>query len=391
MLKNSIVGIIGILSGLLIGYFIVQQIPLLNSKETANTITEFSKSIGLKKNNVIGFLPYWLLEFAKEDYSPYITTLTYFGLTLEPDGTIRKFTNPGESEPGLYALDSGRADNFLTAAKEKNINLSLLVFSADEDDIAALIENPEEHAINMMEEVTPIMKEYGFTDLNIDIESVRDASPEARLQFTRFVKQVNTIVDKENLGTITVDVSPTAMLRNYLINVDEVSKIVDYVVFMTYDYHYSGSYVTGAVSPVGGMGIDAEFDSETAIKLAKQIMPEHKIILGIPLYGYRWETLDKSHRAAIIPGSGAVISSRKVEKLLDECSNCEVKIDEPAKEYYVVYEDEETGTYHQIFYPEEKATAAKVKLAETYHIGGIAAWALGYEGDTILDPLKEYK
>jgi spore germination protein YaaH len=33
----------------------------------------------------------------------------------------------------------------------------------------------------------------------------------------------------------------------------------------------------------------------------------------------------------------------------------------------------------------------KMKLAKEYGIGGVALWALGYDGKTILDPLIDYK
>ncbi len=391
MKKYILFAITGFLLGGVLGFIVVQQIPLLTSKKTVNTITELSESLGLKKHKVIGFLPYWLLSNADKDYSQYITTLTYFGLTLESDGTIQKITNPGESEPGWHTLNSGKMDEILKDAKDHNLELSLLVFSGNEENIAGLMSDPEKHAQNMIEEISPIMKQYGFTDLNIDIESVKVASPEARTHFTEFISEVKKQVNKQKLGTLTIDVSPTAMLRDYLINVDEVAPLVDYMVFMTYDYHYMGSYVTGPVSPIGGMGTEAESDIQTGIQLAKEIMPEHKIILGIPSYGYGWETVSTDPRSAVIPGSGLVISNRKLENLLSECTNCEIQFDTNAKEYYVVYEDEETGTYHQIFYPEEKATKEKIQLAETHHLGGIAIWALGYEGDTLLRPLADYK
>ncbi len=391
MLKNILIAITGLFVGIVSGYLIIPNTPLLSSTESINRLTEISQTLGLQEKNIIGFLPYWLLEKADKDYSPYITTLTYFGLTVEPDGTIQKFTNPGEAEPGWHALNSGKVDSVLENARKDNLDLSLLIFSADEEAIAELVQNPELSAKNLVDEVSPIMKKHKFTDLNIDIESVKDASPEARINFTAFVREVKKNMAKENLGTLTIDVSPTAMLRNYLINVNDVSKIIDYVVFMTYDYHYSGSAVTGAVSPVGGMEKDAEFDTETAIKLAKQIMPEHKIIIGAPLYGYEWETLEDTPRSAIIPGSGQVISNRRLEVELAQCATCSAKLEELSKESYLIYKNQDTGTFQQAFYPDKQATAEKIKLAEKYKVGGIALWALGYEGDTILEPLAEYK
>lgn len=392
MLKNISIGIVGIIFGAIIGYVVVQNIPLLNSKETKNKITELSDSLGLKKNNVIGFLPYWFLNEEKDaNYSEYLTTLTYFALSINPDGTIQKFTNPGESEPGWYSLNSGLADNMLQKAKKQNITLSLAVFNSNNDDIRELMENPEENALTMMEEILPIMKQHGFTDLNIDIESFYEATAEEQDEFTTFIRVIKNQLDKEKLGTLTVDVSPSTLLKDYLINVEDVSEIADYIVFMAYDNHYAGSIVTGPVSPVGGMGVDAEFDSETAVKLAKQIMPESKIILGVPLYGYSWETIRKQPNSATIPGSGVVMSNKTVEELLKDCSDCKKQLDENAKEHFITYQDEKTGTFHQIYYPDSYATEEKIKLAKTNHIGGIALWALGYEGDSILDPLKEYK
>jgi len=62
-----------------------------------------------------------------------------------------------------------------------------------------------------------------------------------------------------------------------------------------------------------------------------------------------------------------------------------------SRESYLIYHNQATNTYHQIFYPDEGAMAAKVELAKKYNIGGVALWALGYEGKTILNPLIEYK
>ena len=113
--------------------------------------------------------------------------------------------------------------------------------------------------------------------------------------------------------------------------------------------------------------------------------------MGIPLYGYEWETIDDFARAATIPGSGLVASNRRVEELLKDCEECQISREKEADEAYVVYQDTETGVYHQIFFPDKQATQAKADYAQKNKLGGIALWALGYEGDTILEPLKGYK
>ncbi|PIZ63963.1 hypothetical protein COY15_06055 [Candidatus Roizmanbacteria bacterium CG_4_10_14_0_2_um_filter_39_12] len=179
---------------------------------------------------VIGFLPYWLISKADKNYGKYITSLTYFGLNVGKDGKIVKFNTPSEEEPGWYTLRSGKVDTFLKNAKKDHITLSLLVFSGNEATISALLSHPTSHAQNLIEDVKPIMQQYGFKDLNLDIESVSVASEAAQIQFTTFVKEVKRNMDKYHLGTLSIDVTPTALIKPYLINLAEVSSVVDHII-----------------------------------------------------------------------------------------------------------------------------------------------------------------
>ena len=113
--------------------------------------------------------------------------------------------------------------------------------------------------------------------------------------------------------------------------------------------------------------------------------------MGIPLYGYEWETIEDTPRSAVIPGTGITASNARVETFLESCTTCSPQFDEVAKESYLIYKDEETGVHHQTFYPDKQAMQKKTDFAMEHNIGGIAVWALGYEGKTILDPLIDYK
>jgi len=385
MLKKIILAFAGLIIGLYLGYLLINNLILSKSSDVLifNPVA--------KKNKIIGFLPYWLISKADKDYSKYINDFTYFGLTIDQDGRIKKLISPGETEPGWLVLKSGRIKPFLENADKNNLKKSLLVFSGNNEDIGKIIANPVDSANNMTKEVIPIMKQYGFTDLNLDIEKVGTASDSARADFTAFLAQVKRNLDRENAVTLTIDVSPIALFKKHLIDVDAIGAIADYLVLMTYDYHYQNSSVTGAVSPHEGAGKTEEFDVEVSVKEAIRHLNPEKIILGIPLYGYEWETIDRSENAAALPSSGIVASNRRVEKLVASCDNCLVSFDETKKESRVVFPDEKTGSYHQIYYPNKKSVEAKIRLAERYGLGGVAVWALGYEGNTILDPLQYYR
>lgn len=385
MIKKLLVILVSLSIGLYLGFFIINNYIKIKKNDSVilNPL--------VRQNQVIGFLPYWLTSEAEKDYSKYLNTISYFGLTIDSDGTIKKFTKPGESEPGFYALKNGKVDKFLESASKNNLKKSLLIFSSNEEDIGKLVSDPITSAENLMKEVSPLMKEYGFTDLNLDIESVMMASEEARINFTTFVKTVKEKVDEDNLGTITIDVSPIVLFKKYLVNITDVKNYVDYIVLMTYDYHYQGSSVTGPVAPIGGAGNDEEFDIEVSLKEAQKTISPEKIILGVPLYGYEWETISEASNSATIPGSGIVASNKRIEKEIETCSDCKITVDDIAKESLLIYRNSETGSYHQIYYPTKESMSEKIKLAEKYNLGGIALWALGYEGKNILEPLEYYK
>lgn len=357
-----------------------------HSRTYPNGVLTMVSPVKSRQARVIGFLPYWLIDKADTDYSPYLTTLAYFGLTIEPDGSIQQFTNPGESEPGWYALNSGKFD------PPKDIHTSLVVFNGDPQSIDELIADPISHAANLVEQVAPIMERYGFTDLNIDIESVVPASESAQMRFTSFIREVKRNLTSQGgkPKTITIDASPTDLIKPRLISLQDIEPYVDFVVLMTYDYHYSGSFVTGPVAPLGGAGIYNEFDTQTGIEKALAVLPPHKVILGVPLYGYEWETITAHPRSAVLPGSGIVASNRRVEEFLSQCATCSARIEDHSAESYLIYKDQETNVYHQIFYPDERSTQVKVDAAKQYNLAGLALWAIGYEGDTILSPIKPY-
>lgn len=341
-------------------------------------------------NQTMGFLPYWLLGKAQKDYSKYLDGIYYFGLIIDSNGNIVKLVNPQEKEPGWYALESGIVDPYLKIAKDNHQTLSLTVFSGDNASIGILISDPVKHANNLISDISPIMKKYGFSDLNLDVEYLDIASEEARMNFTQFVKEIKNGLKNQNLGTLSIDVSPTAFIKNYLINPTDISKYVNSIIIMGYDYHYQGSSVTGPVAPLFGAESISEFDIQTAVQKALTILPPQKIILGAPLYGYEWETIGKNPRSSVIPGTGLTASSLRVQKLLSACTTCSARLDSVALENYIIYKDLGTNSYHQIFYPDEQTMSAKIQFAQKYNLGGIALWALGYEDSTILNSLKNY-
>lgn len=379
MVKSLLISILGLVLGIISGIFIISHMNEILPKNTT------------QHRQVVGFLPYWLLNQAQTDYSQDLTTLTYFALNVNGNGNIVKLINPQQEEPGWNALDSGKLTAFFNNAKKNHIKLSLLISSGDASAINQLMEKPQQHANALIKDVTPIMKQYGFNDLNLDIEYTTHASAAAQMHFTQFVQTVDQELNQQHLGTLTVEISPTDAIQPNLINLQAITPYVNTIILMAYDYHSTASFVTGPVAPVSGAGVDLEYDVTTAVEEALQAIPPNKLILGMPLYGYEWETLNTAIRSAIIPGSGVIASNNRMESFLPDCTTCSTYFDNESQEMYVVYRDSQTGTYHQIYFPDDQSVTADVTLANKENLVGVALWALGYEGDSMLSPLTAYK
>ncbi len=380
MTRSIIISFIGLVSGIAVGFLVI--------KSEAASPSHIKQAA---PKQIIGFLPYWQLEKVNQNDVDYLTTLTYFGLNVDEDGHIVKLANEQQEDPGWYDLHSEKLGTILNTARNKNIKLSLLISMGDADVIHKLVNKPTEHAKALVKDVMPIMKKYHFTDLNLDIEDTSNASPAAQKQFTQFVHTIREQVINAKLGTLTLEISTADTVTYNLINIAEVVPYADSIVLMAYDFHSPDSIVTGPVAPLNGAGKNSEYDVTTAVERSLQIVPPNKLVLGMPLYGYEWETLNNAIRSAIIPGSGVLASNNRTESLITTCASCSAFFDSNDQEAFIQYQETATGSYHQFSVPNAQSVQAKIALANKEGLTGVALWALGYESKTMLTPLANYK
>jgi len=291
-------------------------------------------------------------------------------------------------------------EKFSKIIKNQATRLSLLIANMNEDEILELIKNPDLTSSNLINEVSPIMKEHGFTDLNLDIESFKLASDSARFQYQEFVKSVKDKLTENKLGTLTVELTPKSPVEKHLIDVAEIGKIADFVVLMAYDYHYSLSETAGPVAPLIGTPEKREYDVTTALEQTVRLIPREKVILGIPLYGYEWETLSSVPGAPTISRSWSVVSNKRALEFTSGCASCSAVPDENMAPFVVypgefidyeinplgklsdngisgrdVSEQDSDAVYnhiHQLTYENEKSLSDKLELARSHKIAGVA-------------------
>jgi len=328
-----------------------------------------------KSLEVVGFLPYWNLnEETKVDFAV-VDTLIYFGLQVDENGEIMKVQDGG-TEPGLAKLNSEALTQLMTKARQHGKKV-VICFASFDASVMKQISQDKEKQATLIGEIINTIAEKKFDGVDIDFEYFPDGDdPDFGKDFNSFLINL-----KNKLGNLalSVDIYPKAVIEDKPYNLKLMDGIVDRIILMAYDFTQSISDTTGPVAP-----LKAEGEGEKGYSVTKALQASFgkisgsKLVLGIPLYGYEWETVDHQPRTSAYSRTGIVASFTRVKELIEK-QNLKPQWDATASSPWLSYEDE--GVKKQIYYEDMKSISLKVELAKQLKLAGIAFWALGYEGE----------
>jgi spore germination protein YaaH len=155
---------------------------------------------------------------------------------------------------------------------------------------------------------------------------------------------------------------------------------------MFYDYYRKSSTQAGPVAPLTGICKKNQTDStcleqDIITHLAKmtRLMPSEKILLGVPFYGYEWQTASDNFLANTYSKTGSLATYQRIQKLFtnEKVSSISAKWSLSTFSPYLSYIEDEK--MYQIHFENAQSLAYKMELVKTANLGGVAIWALGYE------------
>ncbi|MEB3102738.1 glycosyl hydrolase family 18 protein [Ferviditalea candida] len=202
--------------------------------------------------------------------------------------------------------------------------------------------------------------------INIDFESI---SGKDREKYTTFVKDLAQAAHQKGLS-VSIDLPRGDLSWNHLTAYDhkELMKIVDHIIIMAYDQHYSGSPEPGSVAglPWTEAGIQ-DFLSYG--------IPRDKLVLGIPFYTRVWKLADDGspvgNKALLLKGIPGLLASIQYTKTWDS----------RYQQYKITYQQD---GYTWVFWLEDEDTLTKrLNLAKKYNLAGVAAWRTGHEYENV--------
>jgi spore germination protein YaaH len=216
--------------------------------------------------------------------------------------------------------------------------------------------------------------QLGVEGLNIDFETLSGKDRDA---YTTFIRNLTAAAHAKKL-IISIDLPRGSLSWNHLTAFDHIklAGIVDYIITMTYDHHYSGSPTAGSVAGL-------QWTEQGIQEFLSYGIPREKLLLGIPFYVREWRIDAQGklvgNRALLMKDIPALMASKATTALWDESF----------KQFKITYV--ENGLTYVFWMEDEKTIQERLKLAKKYDLAGVAAWRLGHENIAIWETMIKNK
>ena len=276
---------------------------------------------------------------------PYVDYLTPFTYGLTYNGN-------------LLNLDD---EKLIRIAGEYETKTAMHISTLDENDrfdsnLAANILNNTDLQDILYEDVRRVVKEKGYSAIDIDFEYINGSESE---KYASFVAKLGT------LGyPVIVAAAPktSATQKGQLYeghNYRLLGQAADYLFVMTYEW----GYTYGPPLPVAPIQ-----NVRRVLDYAVTEVEPEKILLGIPNYGYDWKLpfVQGTSRATSIGNRQAVEIARE--------KRAEIFFDETAQTPYFNYTDQ--SGEHIVWFENARSIKAKFDLVNSYNLAGMGYWNL---------------
>lgn len=210
------------------------------------------------------------------------------------------------------------------------------------------------------------LTQLGVAGINLDFEEVAGTD---RAAYTAFVTALAKAVHDKGMQ-ISIDLPRGSLSWNDRTAYDHtaLSAVVDTIIIMAYDEHWKGSEVPGSVAGLNWV-------EEGVKQFLSYSIPRNKLMLGIPFYVREWK-LDSTNKLV----SNRAIFMKEIPKLIAD-TNAQGEMDPESGQ--MKYKYTKDGFTYLFWAETENTVKARIDIAKTYDLAGVAAWRLGYESSDL--------
>ena len=340
----------------------------------------------LKDIPISAWVPYWALPEATESMvanGGLLHEVSPFWFSARSASEIAlDGTTTAEQGPAL--INSIRAQGAML--------LPSIVDGMPKGAMAAMLADPGSRTAHVAAIVT-LVRQNGYDGIDIDYEGFAFVDGRSTWEATRpnwvaFITELATALHVDGkLLTVSIppiyDTERTSASGFWVYDYAAIGQVVDRIRIMGYDYSVSEP---GPIAPLGWV--------RSAVRAAKKaVADDSKLVLGVPLYGRNWVVATIGTCPANAEGTTPV-TQRTVDDLATKRGALAV-YDEGTGESTFEYQLEVTDGVttctqtREVHYVNAAGARARVDIAREERIGGVAFWALGFDGDAVWGQVAE--
>nr|UTR35845.1 chitinase [Agrotis ipsilon] len=350
-------------------------------------------------------------KFSLEDLEPALCThLVYSFAGLNETSNTIKSLDPWQD----LETDYGKAGyKRIVGLKEKyphlKVTLAIGGWNEGSPRYSNMASKPETRAA-FIKSVMLMLNNYKFDGLDLDWEypTKRDGKPYDRENFVLLVKELSEAFEPYGyILTAALGAGKTTMETAY--DLAKLSRYLDLIHMMCYDYHGTWDGVLGANAPLKGIDANDTLSVEWTVEylLSHGVSP-YKMVLGLPMYGRTFILLNPE-TGVLEYGKTPVGSTGFKGPLTGEAGFmgyneiCTETMNKSSDWVYHWHEQSSTPYIRDgarvISYDNGRSIAIKVKMAIDKGLGGVMVWSIDTddfkgqcnETDAYIDFVERYQ
>jgi spore germination protein YaaH len=321
----------------------VDIIPL--NQEKVNTL----------RANVFGYLPDWMYSSSRQ-YLQYdlLSHLAAFDFTVSSTGAI--------SYPGYWPWT-----DVISKAHQNGVKVIMTAVNFDKDEIRTILTNSTVKS-TFFKNVKDILLIYNLDGVNIDFEGLYTADRGSLLN--AFMQDLTAYIKANVVGAEISFAGPAVNWGGW--DLWNLAQACDYVFIMGYAFYGSWSSTSGPGAPLIGGTYNITNTVDVQYSQATKLTPE-KLILGVPYYGSRWQTIDNSAYSGVID----YINHPRFLTAKPESQTAGLLWDTKSQTPWYRYQED--TKWFQVWFDDETSLSLKYDLADAREYRGVGMWALGYD------------
>jgi spore germination protein len=332
----------------------VVHLPPATTPPVAAPAALVSAPIADREN--LAFAPYWTLAQSPTFNLNGLSTIAYFSVGVNPDGTL------DESGPGWNGFESQDLADLITRAHATNERVVLTVNDFGQNSLDALTSSPSAPA-TLANALIPLLAAKSLDGVNFDFEGTGSAD---QAGLTRLIAASSALLRANDPHwQITMDTyASSAGDPGGFYNIPALAPSVDALFVMAYGLNLAGT--ASAASPL----TSSLFSDLQTLQQYTAAVPANKVILGIAFFGVDWPTSNGT-MGATATGPATDIADAQV-------GAAEPQYWDPVTQTgWTSYQV--ASQWHESYFETPYALYDVAQLAAHYAVRGVGIWALGME------------